>query len=219
MQQFNPGNSAIQNVGYGSLEKVYISFSSSFWVGAGGEEQTRNGPGFCQWLSPTYASDTNPACWTVEGVELGSPPLATAHATLLFYVYGDQGSHLISQTRKLAAREEQEAFLYAYFKPYYALLPNYDDQSPGCKPVACAWTDWLHDDLAGNGSYTNFQVGLIDGDADICAMREGLPDRGLYFAGEHTSPFVALGTATGAYWSGELVAGRLAEAHGKQKVK
>lgn len=45
-------------------------------------------------------------------------------------------------------------------------------------------------------------------------MREGVPGRGLWFAGEHTSPFVALGTVTGAYWSGEGVAGRIAMAYG-----
>lgn len=34
-------------------------------------------------------------------------------------------------------------------------------------------------------------------------------DRGVWFAGEHTAPFVALGTTTGAVWSGESVAGRI----------
>ena len=28
---------------------------------------------------------------------------------------------------------------------------------------------------------------------------------GLWFAGEHVAPFVALGTTTGAWWSGEAV--------------
>jgi hypothetical protein len=42
-------------------------------------------------------------------------------------------------------------------------------------------------------------------------MREGMPERGIWIAGEHTAPFVALGTATGAYWSGEKVALRILE--------
>ena len=75
-------------------------------------------------------------------------------------------------------------------------------------------TEWLSDDLAGNGSYSNFQIGLEQGDKDIEIMREGLPGRSLWFAGEHTAPFVALGTTTGAYWSGEGVANRIAEAYG-----
>jgi len=42
-------------------------------------------------------------------------------------------------------------------------------------------------------------------------MRRGMPEQGIWIAGEHTAPFVALGTATGAYWSGEKVALRILE--------
>ena len=45
-------------------------------------------------------------------------------------------------------------------------------------------------------------------------MRKGVPERGLWFAGEHMAPFVALGTVTGAYWAGEGVARRIAKAWG-----
>ena len=55
------------------------------------------------------------------------------------------------------------------------------------------------------------QIHLED---DIRAMRAGLPERGIWFAGEHTAPFVALGTTTGAYWSGESAALRVLAAHG-----
>lgn len=72
----------------------------------------------------------------------------------------------------------------------------------------------MNDNLAGNGSYSNFPTGLEQGDKDIEVMREGIPGRGIWFAGEHTSPFVAIGTVTGAYWSGEGVAKRIAEAYG-----
>lgn len=44
---------------------------------------------------------------------------------------------------------------------------------------------------------------------------DGMSDRGVWFAGEHTAPFVALGTVTGAWWSGEGVAGRIAAAYGR----
>lgn len=54
-------------------------------------------------------------------------------------------------------------------------------------------------------------VGLED---DIRALRAGVPERGLWLAGEHTAPFVALGTLTGAYWSGEAVGMRLLAANG-----
>lgn len=41
-----------------------------------------------------------------------------------------------------------------------------------------------------------------------------MPDRGVWLAGEHTAPFVALGTVTGAYWAGEGVARRIGRAYG-----
>lgn len=109
----------------------------------------------------------------------------------------------------------KDDFLLSFFEPYYSRLPHYDAASADCRPTGSLSTDWLHDELAGGGSYCNFQVGLEEGEADIVAMREGLPDQGLWFAGEHTAPFVALGTVTGAYWSGESVGRRLAEAYGR----
>jgi hypothetical protein len=77
-------------------------------------------------------------------------------------------------------------------------------------------TAWLQDELSGFGSYSNFQVGLEKGDQDIEALRHGLPDQGLWLAGEHTAPFVALGTSTGAYWSGEAVARRMAKLYERE---
>jgi hypothetical protein len=49
---------------------------------------------------------------------------------------------------------------------------------------------------------------------DIKALRWGWPEKGVWLAGEHTAPFVALGTLTGAYWSGESVGMRILRAHG-----
>lgn len=228
--------SAIQSIGYGCLEKVsqtflcgschvtkicaqvYISFPKAFWLIP--DDQGRTIQGFCQWLSPAFALDSNPHRWTQELVELGSLRAGVAHPTLLFYIYGDESKYLTEAVSLLGGGEsksKKEAFLYEFFRPYYSRLPHYDPDSPHCRPTACFATDWLHDDLAGNGSYSNFQVGLREGDEDIRLMREGLPERGLWLAGEHTAPFVALGTATGAYWSGEAVGRRIAEAYGSVK--
>lgn len=45
-------------------------------------------------------------------------------------------------------------------------------------------------------------------------MRAGVPERRVWLAGEHTAPFVALGTVTGAYWAGEGVARRIIGLYG-----
>ncbi|KAI1348938.1 flavin-containing amine oxidoreductase [Xylaria sp. FL0043] len=203
---------AIRNIGYGCLEKVYISFAKAFWRSPGSEDDTQ---GFIQILAPNYALETNPNRWNQEAVELASFTPSDSHPALLFYMYGDQSKYLTSEVAKLPTKEKKDAFLYEWFRPYYSRLPHYNENSPDCQPVGCFATEWLNDDLAGNGSYSNFQVGLEEGDRDIKTMREGLPDRGLWFAGEHTSPFVALGTVTGAYWSGESVGKRIVQAYGR----
>lgn len=150
-------------------------------------------------------------------MELASSGLPSSHPTLLFYIYGEESQFITGELGKMQTQQQRDDFLYSFFKPYYSRLPQYDEASPDCQPTGCLATDWLHDDLAGNGSYSNFQVGLEHGDKDIRIMREGVPDGGLWLAGEHTAPFVALGTATGAYWSGEIVGRRIAAVYGREK--
>jgi hypothetical protein len=142
---------------------------------------------------------------------LSTLPESYSHPTLLYYIFGDQSISFSKELAALPSQDAKAAYLAKFFKPYYSLLPHYIDQSTDCTPISCIATNWLADELAGYGSYSNFQIGLQQGDKDIEVMREGLPDRGLWFAGEHTSPFVALGTITGAYMSGEAVAKRIVE--------
>jgi Flavin containing amine oxidoreductase len=107
--------------------------------------------------------------------------------------------------------------LTSFFLPYLSRLPFYSSTNPDCQPLSFLSTEWQKDELAGYGSYCNFQVGLTDGDADIEVMRHGMPDRHIWLAGEHTAPFVALGTVTGAYWAGEGVAQRIIETYGGRR--
>ena len=109
--------------------------------------------------------------------------------------------------------EESLSVLQDFFRPYYSRLPNYSNQEP--KHIVS--TSWQTDELAGNGSYTQIPVGTTQADKDVTIIREGLPDRRLWFAGEHTAPFLALGTTTGAYFSGEAVARRIIRAYGIQE--
>ncbi|KAI1270623.1 FAD/NAD(P)-binding domain-containing protein [Xylariaceae sp. FL1019] len=207
--------SAIANIGYGCLEKVYINFPKPFWRSA--DAGSERAIGFIQFLAPKYAPDSNPESWNQEVVELASFAPESSHPTLLFYMYGAQSKYLTGKVSALPSEKAKQEFLYEWFRPYYSRLPGYNEDSPDCQPVGCFATAWLQDDLAGNGSYANFQTGLEEGDKDIEAMREGLPDRGLWLAGEHTAPFIALGTVTGAYWSGESVGKRIAQAYCRGK--
>ena len=170
-------------------------------------------PGFTHWTAPTYAPDTNPKQWQQEAVNLAALPDATAHPTLLFYTYGPTSLHIASLLSSYPESEHQ-TLLTEFFQPYYSRLPNYNSSH---QPKAILATNWASDELAGYGSYSNFQTGLEKGNEDIEAMRKGVPERGVWIAGEHTAPFVALGTVTGAWWAGEGVAGRIAKAYELKK--
>ncbi|KAL8917873.1 MAG: hypothetical protein Q9208_007695 [Pyrenodesmia sp. 3 TL-2023] len=213
---------AIENLSYGQLEKVYLTFPSAFWLSPTDSTSPENNdpnnndlnPFFTQWLAPSYT----PNHWPVECVSLSSLPTPHAQPTLLFYMHGPLAAHTTSLTS--THTPSTPAYIAAFanlFKPYIARLPNYSPSSPSCVPVDALATDWSHDEFAGWGSYSNFQTsekGVVELDRDIEALRWGAPERGLWFAGEHTAPFVALGTVTGAWWSGEKVARRILRAYG-----
>lgn len=247
---------AISSIGYGNLDKVYITFPSAFWeedttattssspaTGFDPSNATPNVtsktaplhqppsnnqhqnhyPGFTHWLAPTYAPDTNRKQWDQQAMNFAALPGSTAHPTLLFYIYGDCAKHIASlfPTNKdkpsfspPPSNPEIDAKLTAFFTPYISRLPHYNPSNPSCTPSAILATAWAADEFAGYGSYSNFQTGAENLDKDIEALREGCPERGVWFAGEHTAPFVALGTSTGAYWAGEGVAGRIVGAYG-----
>ncbi|KAI8943087.1 hypothetical protein NX059_001118 [Plenodomus lindquistii] len=174
-------------------------------------------PGFTHWVAPSYAEHTNPSQWQQEAVNLAALPGSTAHPTLLFYIFGPTSIYIAKMLASNPEAKHQE-LLTEFFHPYFSRLPNYSADDPTHQPKAILATAWANDELSGYGSYCNFQVGLEKGDEDIEAMRWGMPERGVWLAGEHTAPFVALGTVTGAYWAGEGVAKRIVQAYGIEAV-
>jgi hypothetical protein len=199
--------------------QVYITFPRAFWVDDAAAPKDQSISAFTLWLPPSYALDTNPNRWNQEVVDLSTLPEPCSHPTLLFYIFGDQSTSLSKELAALPSPVARTAYLTKFFKPYYSLLPHYVEESKDCIPASCVATSWVTDELAGYGSYSTFQTGLREGDKDIDFMREGLPDRNLWFAGEHTAPFVALGTVTGAYLSGEAVAERIAGVYEREAAK
>ncbi|KZM22355.1 uncharacterized protein EKO05_0007747 [Ascochyta rabiei] len=241
----------IAAIGYGHLDKVYITFPTPFWNTTSSSAASRdtsakppsatsptrpNVPattapvhqlgasdspvdpshyaGFTSFIAPSYANPTNPKHWNQEAVNLAALPGSTAHPTLLFYTYGPTSQHVADLVTAHPDAAEQKKALSAFFKPYYSRLPSFDSENPDHTPSAVLATAWANDELAGYGSYANFQVGLERGDKDVEVMRQGVPERGVWLAGEHTAPFVALGTVTGAWWAGDGVAKRIVQAWG-----
>jgi monoamine oxidase len=207
--------SAISNINYGRLEKLYVTFPRAFWLSNDGDPSSY--PIFTHFHDPAYVPHPADEAWNQSVVSLAHLPAPTAHPTLLFYMYGACGARLVSSTADLPPHSaEYNSTLDDFARPFYSRLPNYTPSNPSCTPASFVMTQWQADRLAGNGSYCNFQVGLERGDEDIECMRDagGLTGRGLWLAGEHTAPFIALGTTTGAWWSGEAVARRLCGKYG-----
>ncbi|KAI4245604.1 MAG: hypothetical protein L6R40_002405 [Gallowayella cf. fulva] len=206
---------AIHNISYGALEKVYLTFPTAFWLCA--KDQGTEQPFHNLWLAP----DFTPHHYPVECVSLSSLPVPHAHPTLLFYMHGPLATHITSITSSLEpSAPEYLTILADFFRPYYSLLPFYSPTSHHCGPTHALATNWQNDEFAGYGSYSNFQIsdpekdGMVALDKDIEALREGMPERRLWLAGEHVAPFVALGTVTGAWLSGEKVARRILGEYG-----
>lgn len=59
---------------------------------------------------------------------------------------------------------------------------------------------------------------MTDAADDVKAIRHGMPEQHIYFAGEHTAPFDGLGTVAGAYTSGERIARRIIESRQPAKA-
>jgi hypothetical protein len=169
--------------------------------------------GYTNWLSPSYSLQTNPSRWPQEIWNLAAFSPSYRKPTILFYTYGPCSAYLTTLVHKKAP-EEQHALLDAFFKPYYSLLPNYSPKDPNCIPKAMLSTEWQKDELSGYGSYCNIQVGVKEADRDLEAMRHGVPERRLWFCGEHTSPTEELGTVAGSYLSSEGIASRLLGEYG-----
>lgn len=214
---------AIENTSYSSLEKVYITFPTAFWDSLASDTETEEFSSFVHFLCPTYSPE-NPESWTLELNSLSSRGIFGSHAqpTLLFCIHGPCAKHITSLITALSpSSPEYLKRIIDFFRPYYSLLPNYIPNDPNCCPSAVLATNWQNDDLAGCGSYMNFKVSdepktpeaEVKLEEDIRALRWGWPESGIWLAGEHTAPFVALGTLTGAYWSGESVGMRILRAH------
>ncbi|KAK9367004.1 hypothetical protein V1509DRAFT_202542 [Lipomyces kononenkoae] len=173
--------SAVDSLGYGRLEKVYIRFPRQFW-----------NMDYFEFFAPEYASASNPAKWPMSAVSLSHLPEPYNQPVLLWYLYGDMSQKVINMQ---SDREKIE-----FFEPYFSRIPSYEPSRDEPEAIVC--TSWSKDPCAGYGSYSCYTVGLKEGDVDIEELRQGLPERRLWFAGEHCSDVLQLATVGGAYGSG-----------------
>ncbi|KAJ7168492.1 hypothetical protein C8R46DRAFT_235701 [Mycena filopes] len=204
-------STAVGNLGLSQLEKVFITFPAVFWTP---DPQADTFPCYANWLSPSYANDTNPAAWPQEIWDLSSFAAPNNHPTILFYLYGDCSRYIVNLIHDKPA-DEKHRFLDAFFRPYYSRLRNFDPNSETCRPARILATEWLKDELNGGASYCNFPVGSEAADEDVLAFRTGCAERSLWFCGEHAAPFDECGTVAGAYLSGQHAAENISKVYGK----
>jgi len=195
---------AINGLSFSHTEKVYIRFSRAWWR----QPLDKDPASYFNWLDPDYAPEANPQRWRQGMWDLSTSRPPHNHPIMLFYTYGDCARHVITSTNG-RSKQEKLAFIAGFFRPYFSKLPGYDAADESCHPVDVLVTEWMMDEMAGFASYCNFQVGTEQADQDVLTIREGCPDRRLWFCGEHAAPFEECGTATGAYLSGESVAERI----------
>ncbi|EPE33393.1 FAD/NAD(P)-binding protein [Glarea lozoyensis ATCC 20868] len=174
---------AIDSISYGRLEKVLIEFPSAFWESpqTSTTSEVDNTISFAHWLTPSYSTTTNPQKWRLECVSFNALPHPYKRNILLFYTFGDCSTHITTSIRDLEGTAREEV-LKDFFEPYYSRLPGYEEVK--CQPVRWLATEWGNDEFAGYGSYCNFQVGMGDAAKDVEAIRSGMPEKGIYFAGK-----------------------------------
>ena len=231
----SPLTSAINNISYGRLEKLYVTFPTAWWLTdnpspgfpSHAQPDLSSYPLFTHFHSPTTYHPLAPRSstdWNQSVLSLAHLPSPHAHPTLLFYLYGSCAATILQSISPFPPHSPlYNLALTRFAQPFYALLPNFSTERSECTPTALLMTQWQKDRFAGYGSYSNFQVGSEDLDGDIRRLREGREvsgevsdgdeggekKAGVWFAGEHVAPFVALGTTTGAWWSGEAVGRRV----------
>ena len=187
-----------------------IEFPIAFWdsVPAGnGSNSDDDAVSFVHWLTPSYTNQQASQSWRLECVSFHAFEEPLRRNILLFYTFGDCSTYITSSIHGLQG-EPRDQWLREFFEPYYSKLPGY---ASTCAPLRFLATEWCNDEFAGNGSYSNFQTGMEFAADDVVAIRDGMPEQHIFFAGEHTAPFDGLGTVAGAYTSGERIARRIIE--------
>ncbi|KIW45809.1 uncharacterized protein PV06_01520 [Exophiala oligosperma] len=209
-----PLSQAIDNISFGRLEKIYLTFPLAFWLSRGQDQQSTGSidgyPCVTHFHHPSYVKNQIPYPANQMIVSLTHLLQGHTQPTILFYIHGPYATQLVHTIKGLEPHgDEYNNVLETYTKPFYSRLPNYAINDPACKPRSYYCSTWQLDDLAGNGSYSNFQIGQADAAKDVAILRDaGVLNRmkGVWFAGEHVAPACRQATTVGAYISGERVA-------------
>ena len=201
----------LKRCSYGRLEKLYITFPTAFWK-TDASSPLPEYPCFTHFHSPVYGAFPSDLPANAIVISLAHLPDKYAHPTLLFYLHGPCGAKIVQSLEGLQV--DSSAYnktIDTFARPYYSLLPNFISN---IRPLSWFCSAWQNDRFAGNGSYSNLQVGMKDAYGDVEALQSGCQfgeEQGVWLSGDHTAPPSRMGTTTGAYVSGERIARRICE--------
>ena len=153
---------------YGRLEKLYITFPTAFWK-TDASSSLSEYPCFTHFHSPQHGKYPRDLPANAIVISLAHLPDKCAHPTLLFYLHGPFGAKIVQsidgqQPHSQAYDQKIDAFA----RPYYSLLPNF---ASDIRPLSWFCSAWQSDRFAGNGSYSNFQIGMKDAYGDVEALQ------------------------------------------------
>jgi monoamine oxidase len=182
--------SAILNLGFGNLEKLFLKFDCAWWINGGRIQEPP--PDMYTFLPPLTLPASSPkqllTIFSLASLPVNSQPV------LVVYLAGAWSTYMLSQS---------EASIIELFESHYLpFMPNYTN-SHRIKDLFC--TNWTNDEYS-NGSYTHIPVGSVDGVDDLRVLGTKILDLsggrgGLWFAGEHAGT-ADMGTVNGAMASG-----------------
>lgn len=185
-------HSAIINLGFGNLEKIFLKFNTAWWI----NPSSLDAPDVYTFLSPTSLPPSAPK----QLLTMFSLARLPVHAQPVLAVY------LADAWTEYIATETPVAIAQLFQTHYLPSMPNY---GPDCVIVDVARTSWATDPWT-YGSYTHVPVGSAEGVEDLWVLGEkivGLDGGvgGLWFAGEHAG-MGDMGTVNGALTSGHKAA-------------
>ena len=194
---FNPPlstrvQSAIHNLGFGNLEKIFLKFERAWWT----KKFLSDAPDLYTFLPPLSLPADAPD-QLLNVFSLASLPV-NAQPVLVIYTAGTWSTYLTTKS------DDEIADLFeTHFLPS---LPNFRSD---CIVTDVFRTDWASDPFS-YGSYSHVPTGSEDGIEDLRILGEQIMELpkvrgGLWFAGEHAGRW-DLATVNGAMTSGTMAA-------------
>ncbi|KYG41293.1 hypothetical protein M433DRAFT_177491 [Acidomyces richmondensis BFW] len=161
---------------YGPLEKLYLTFSSAFWLplrSTDGQDPSNSyHPCATHFHHPTNVDESLAYPANQVTYSLVYLPDGFNQPSLLFYIHEPSDAQICRSLRNSELHSEAyNEIVDKFAKQFYSRPPDYNPEDQKFKPAFLLCSMWQEDTLADNGSYSYFRIGQIDTKKDIETMR------------------------------------------------